>query len=135
MGLVSVHRYGAYNKLIAAIGVIAMNPKQTMIASVLAGIGASLCCVAPLVLLSLGLGGAWVATLTAFEPVRPVFMGLALLFIALSFRKLYLTNQTCETDKPCADDEVIRKQRMIFWGVTIPLLGLLAFPWFAPLFY
>jgi mercuric ion transport protein len=112
-----------------------VNSKQTMIGSVLAGIGASLCCVAPLVLLSLGIGGAWVATLTVFEPVRPVFMGLALLFIGLTFRKLYLTTQICELGKPCADDEVIRKQRFIFWGVTIPLLGLLAFPWFAPLFY
>ena len=112
-----------------------MNQKQTMIASVLAGIGASLCCVAPLVLLSLGLGGAWVVNLTAFEPVRPIFMGLALFFIGLSFRKLYLTSQICEPGKPCADNEVIRKQRFIFWGITIPVLVLLAFPWFAPLFY
>ncbi len=73
-----------------------MNSKQTMIASVLAGIGASLCCVAPLVLLSLGLGGAWVANLTVLEPVRPVFIGLTLLFIGLSFRKLYLTTRICE---------------------------------------
>jgi mercuric ion transport protein len=71
-----------------------MNSKQTMIASVLAGIGASLCCVAPLVLLSLGIGGAWVASLTAFESVRPVLIGLALLFIGLTFRKLYLTTPT-----------------------------------------
>lgn len=112
-----------------------MNHKQTMIASVLAGIGASLCCVAPLVLLSLGIGGAWVATLTAFEPLRPIFIGFAALFIGLSFHKLYLTAPSCEDGKPCADEEVIRKQRLIFWGVTIPLLGLLAFPWFAPLFY
>jgi mercuric ion transport protein len=135
MGLVSVHRYGAYNKLIEAIGIITMNPKQTLVAGVLAGIGASLCCVAPLVLLSLGIGGAWVANLTVLDPVRPLFIGLALLFIGLSFRQLYLTTQTCETDKPCANYEVIRKQRFIFWGVTIPLLGLLAFPWLAPLFY
>ena len=70
-----------------------------------------------------------------FEPVRPVFLGLALLFIGLTFHKLYLTTQTCEPGQLCADDEVIRKQRFIFWSVTIPLLGLLAFPWFAPLFY
>jgi len=112
-----------------------MNPKQTLIASVLAGIGASLCCVAPLVLLSLGIGGAWVATLTAFEPVRPVLIGMALLFIGLTFRKLYLTPPACEPGKPCAEDVVIHKQRFIFWIVTLPLLGLLAFPWFAPLFY
>lgn len=113
-----------------------MTPKQTLIAGVLAGIGASLCCVGPLLLLSLGLGGAWAVNLTAFEPVRPLFMGLTLLFIGLSFHKLYLSKPACEPGKPCADnDGVIRKQRLIFWGVTIPLLGLLAFPWFAPLFY
>jgi mercuric ion transport protein len=112
-----------------------MNFKQTLTASILAGVGASLCCVAPLVLLSLGIGGAWVATLTAFEPLRPIFLGLAALFIGLSFRKLYLTAPSCESGKPCADKGVLRKQRFIFWGITIPLLGLLAFPWFAPLFY
>ena len=112
-----------------------MNSKHTMIASVLAVMGASLCCVAPLVLLSLGISGAWIATLTAFEPVRPVFLGLALLFIGLSYYKLYRTAQTCGPDQSCSDDKSIRKQRFIFWGVTIPLLGLLAFPWFAPLFY
>lgn len=112
-----------------------MNSKQTLLASVFAGVGASLCCIAPLVLLSLGLGGAWVATLTAFEPVRPMFMVLTLLFLGLTFRKLYLITPACQSDQPCADEEVIRKQRFIFWSVTFSLLGLLAFPWFAPFFY
>jgi mercuric ion transport protein len=112
-----------------------MNQKQAMIASVLAGIGASLCCVAPLILLSLGLGGAWVANFTAFEPVRPLFLLLTLFFIGLAFRKLYLAPPICEPGKPCADGDIIRKQRFIFWGVTIPLLGLIGFPWVAPLFY
>lgn len=112
-----------------------MNPKQTLMAAVLAGIAASLCCVAPLLLLSFGLGGAWLASLSAFEPVRPIFIILTLLFIGLSFRKLYLTNPTCETGKPCAEEDAIRKQRFIFWGVTILLMGLLSFPWIAPFFY
>jgi mercuric ion transport protein len=112
-----------------------MNQKQVLITGVLAGIGASLCCVVPLVLLSLGLGGAWVANLTAFAPMRPVFLLLTLFFVGLAFRKLYLIPQTCEPGKPCADDETIYRQRVIFWVVTIPLLGLLAFPWVAPMFY
>jgi mercuric ion transport protein len=112
-----------------------MNSKQTMIASVLTGVGASLCCVAPLVLVSLGLGGAWVANLTVLEPVRPVFIILTLLFIGLAFRKLYLSPKTCESGMLCEDDKTYRKQRIIFWLVSVPLLGLLAFPWFAPLFY
>lgn len=35
-----------------------MNPKQTSVASIAAGIGASLCCVGPLVPITLGTGGA-----------------------------------------------------------------------------
>ncbi len=112
-----------------------MNQKQALYAGVLAGIGASLCCVAPLVLLSLGLGGAWVANLTAFEPVRPVFLVLALFFVGLAFRKLYAGSRVCEPGKPCSEDATLRRQRFIFWMVTIPLLGTLAFPWFAKLFY
>ena len=53
----------------------------SLIASVLAAIGASVCCVGPLVLLAMGIGGTWVGSLTAMEPYRPVFIGLTLLFL------------------------------------------------------
>jgi mercuric ion transport protein len=36
--------------------------KGSMVAGALAAIGASMCCVGPLVLLTLGIGGAWIAT-------------------------------------------------------------------------
>ena len=106
-----------------------------MIASVLAGIGASACCVGPLVLVSLGVGGTWVGSLTAMEPYRPVFIGLTLLFLGLAFRKLYLAPQVCEADTPCADPRIRLKQRVVFWSVAVLLIGLLAVPWLAPLFY
>lgn len=112
-----------------------MNPKHHMIAGVLAGISASFCCVGPLVLLSLGFGGGWLAYLTAFEPARPVLLALAMLFIGLTFRQLYFVPKTCEPGQSCPDRAAIARQRLMFWVVTIPLLGLLAFPWFAPLFY
>lgn len=48
--------------------------KGSLIAGVLAAIGASVCCVGPLVLLALGIGGTWVSKLTAMEPYRPVFI-------------------------------------------------------------
>jgi mercuric ion transport protein len=112
-----------------------MNPKYVMIGGVLAAIGASLCCVGPLVLLSLGFGGAWLAYLTGFEPVRPVLLVLALCFLGLAFRNLYVVPRTCEPGAPCPAGAAIARQRIMFWIVTVPLLGLLAFPWIAPLFY
>lgn len=107
----------------------------TLLAGVLAAVGASLCCVGPLVLLALGISGVWTSTLTALEPLRPLFIGLTLLFLGLSFRKLYLMPKSCTAGTPCADLRIIQRQRFVFWIVTALLLALLAAPWVAPLFY
>ena len=114
-----------------------MNQKQAMISAVLAWIGASLCCVAPLVLISLCLGGAWLANLTLFEPLRPWLIALSLAFIGFAYYQLYLApkEKQCNLDTICANQTTQNKQRLFYWLVTIPLLGLLALPWIAPLFY
>lgn len=109
--------------------------KRALITGALAAIGASACCVGPLVLLALGIGGTWVGSLTAMEPYRPFFIGLTLLFIWLAFRKLYLVPQVCAPGTPCANQHTHQKQRMAFWIVVVLLLGLLAAPSLAPLFY
>jgi mercuric ion transport protein len=110
------------------------NVKGSLVAGVMAAIGASVCCVGPLVLLTLGIGGAWIANLTALEPVRPVFMGVTLLFLGLAFRRLYLQPQVCAPAALCAQTNVLRRQRFIFWGIALALLALLSAPWLAPLF-
>jgi mercuric ion transport protein len=67
--------------------------------------------------------------------VRPVFVVLTLGLLVLAWRTLYRKPAVCEPGKPCADATVMRRQRLIFWLVAIPLLLLLAFPWYASLFY
>jgi len=104
------------------------------IAAVLAAIGASACCVGPLLLLSLGIGGAWMTTLTSMETIRPFFFIITLLCIWGGFMKLYLSNNNCHQGAVCADNSVIRRQRKIFWIGSILILLLLAFPWYAPYF-
>ena len=112
-----------------------LNAKGSLVAGLLAGIGASVCCVGPLVLLALGISGAWIGNLTALEPYRPIFIGLTLLFIGFAFRSLYLVPQVCAQGTPCAAPQTKKRQRMIFWTVAMLLLGLLAVPSLAPLFY
>jgi mercuric ion transport protein len=109
--------------------------KGSLVAGVLAAIGASLCCVVPLVLLALGIGGAWIGNLTALEPYRPIFIALTLLFLGLAFRQLYLTAPACAPGAACADPKVLARQRTVFWVVVVLLGALLAVPWVAPLFY
>ena len=108
--------------------------KGSLLASVLAAIGASVCCVGPLVLLMLGIGGAWVANLTALEPLRPWFIAATLLFLGLAFRRLYLQPQVCEPGSVCAEPIVLKRQLAIFWVVALALLALLSVPWLAPFF-
>src|SRR6266700_1178470 len=112
-----------------------LNTKGPLAAGIVAAIGASVCCVAPLVLLALGIGGAWISNLTALEPYRPIFVGLTLLFVGLAFRQLYLVPQVCEPGTPCADPLSIKRNRIVFWVVSLLLLALLAVPLVAPLFY
>ena len=102
---------------------------------VIAAIVASVCCVGPLVLVTLGVGGAWIAQLTAFDAVRPVFIGVTFIFLGLAFHRLYLAPQVCEPGTICADPRTVRRQRAVFWIVSVLLLALIAFPWAAPLFY
>jgi mercuric ion transport protein len=115
--------------------VAVLNAKRSLVAGILAAIGASVCCVGPLVLLALGIGGAWIGNLTAFEPYRPLFIGLMLLFLGVAFRKLYLVPKVCAPGVACADPQATQRQRLLFWSVAVLVLGLLAVPWFAPLFY
>lgn len=109
--------------------------KGSLIGAILATVVASLCCVGPLVLLALGVGGAWVSTLTHLEFLRPIGILITLLFLGVAFWKLYITPKRCSIDKPCANPKLLRIQRIIFWIVTALLLLLLAFPWYACLFY
>ena len=108
---------------------------RTLVAGAFAAVGASVCCVGPLLLLALGIGGTWVGSLTAMEPYRPFFIGLTLLFLGLAFRQLYLVAPACTPGTPCADPRTLKRQRLTFRIVAVPLLGLLAVPWLAPLFY
>jgi len=112
-----------------------LNAKNPLIGGALAAIVASVCCVGPLVLLALGISGAWIGSLTAFEPLRPVFVAVTLVFLGLAFRRLYLVPLVCAPGTACADPRTTKRQRFIFWVVSALVLGLLAVPWVAPLFY
>jgi mercuric ion transport protein len=112
-----------------------LSAKTSLIVGAAAAVGASLCCVGPLVLLALGVGGTWIANLTALEPYRPLFIGLTLLFLGLAFRRVYLVPPACATGAFCTDPRTAKRQRLTFWITALPLVSLLAVPWLAPLFY
>jgi mercuric ion transport protein len=106
-----------------------------LLAGILSAVGASICCIGPLVLLALGFSGAWIGSLTALEPYRPIFIGLTLLFLAFAFYRLYLVRPSCSPESACTNPHTLRQQRLGFWIVAVLVFGLIAVPWLAPLFY
>lgn len=112
-----------------------LSGRFSLLASVAAGIGASICCVGPLLLLALGISGSWIANLSAMEPYRPLLIGMTLMFLYLSFRRLYLVPPICVPGTACAKPQVAKRRRVVFWIVTSLILGLLAIPMLAPLLY
>ena len=114
---------------------VGLNANRSLAAGVLAAIGASVCCVVPLVLLGRGIGGAWIGNLTKFAPYRPVFIALAVACLAMAYWRLYRMPAACAPETPCAGSWTLGRQRAIFWLVAALVLGLLAVPSVVPLFY
>jgi mercuric transport protein len=56
-------------------------------------------CTLPLVLVSLGISGAWVSNLTALQPFRPVFMGLAVGLLGFAAWRHYEEDQRPQTTR------------------------------------
>ena len=104
--------------------------KSSLIATIIAGITASACCIGPLVLLTLGISGSWISNFSVLEPLRPVFIGITAIFLGLAYRKLYLLPKICDADSACANPAYLRKQRIIFWIVTVAVIAIVAFPWY-----
>jgi mercuric ion transport protein len=111
--------------------------KTTLIGGALAAIAASACCLGPLVLVSLGISGAWISNLTMLEPFRPVFIALALLCMGMAYRKIYRASppQTCAPGTLCALPETNWRYRLVFWGVSLLVIVALAYPYLITLFY
>lgn len=108
---------------------------SALVAGVLAAIGATACCFGPLLLVTLGLGGAWVSSLRSLEAYQPLFALLTLGFVGLAFYRLYIQPRRCAPGDACALPAVLKRQRIIFWLVVAMVAAMFAFPLFAPLFY
>ncbi len=112
--------------------------RTTLAGGALAAIAASACCLGPLVLVSLGMGGAWLSNLAALEPYRPVFIALALGFMGLAYRGIVVKARdaaSCEPGTLCAIPATNRVYQVLFWLVSALVLLAIVFPFFLPYFY
>ena len=104
--------------------------------SVIGAILASSCCIGPLVLLTLGVSGAWIGNLTVLEPYKPYFIAVTLVFLGLGFWQVYFKpKKACEEDSYCANPKSGRITKVALWFATGLILLAATIDYWAPLFY
>jgi mercuric ion transport protein len=101
----------------------------------LAAILASTCCLGPLVLVALGLSGAWIGNLTLLEPYRPFFIAGALVALFFAGRRIFRPLQACQLGEVCAVPSTRRIYKIAFGIVSALVFIALVYPYVAKLFY
>jgi len=101
----------------------------------LAAILASTCCLGPLVLVALGLSGAWIGNLTRLEPYRPFFIAGALIALFFAGRRIFRPAKRYEPGEVCAVPRTRRIYRILFVAASVLVLIALVFPYVVKLFY
>src|SRR6266704_5977886 len=101
----------------------------------LAAILASTCCLGPLVLVALGLSGAWIGNLTRLEPYRPFFVAGAVVALFFAGRRIFRPAQACQPGEVCAVPRTRRVYKIVFGIVSVLVLVALLYPYVAKFFY
>jgi mercuric ion transport protein len=125
----------ALNKAAArSTGTADTERRQNVVAAggVLGALAASSCCLLPLALFSLGIGGAWIGNLTALAPYQPVFVALALGLTGYRFWLAYRKRPASADGEVCARPLPNRLVKTMLWAATALVAAALAFPYVAP---
>lgn len=111
----------------AAVSATAVSALATAaVASVLA----SSCCLLPLLLVSVGLSGAWLGDLRILQPYSPILTGVAVVALVFAGHSLQRP-ASCRVGSPASRSFY----RVSFWLIAALTLILLVTPLVAPWFY
>ena len=99
--------------------------------TIASAIGASICCLGPLLLAISGLGGG--ALLLRFERYRFYFLAATAVLLGASFYVTYSRPrpEDCEPGSVCARPSSRTGQKIVLWIVTLLVLLIAGFPYYA----
>ena len=100
---------------------------------VLGALAASSCCIVPLALFALGIGGAWIGNLTALAPYQPIFVVATLGSLGAGYYLVYRRPKAaCAEGADCARQRPNRFVKLALWVATALVAAAIAFPFVAP---
>lgn len=92
---------------------------------------ASICCIGPVALAVLGLGGG--ALLLRVEPYRPFLLAATAMFLGGAFYLTYRRSavEDCASDSACPSTAGRKDQKTVLWIVTLIVVLAATFPYFS----
>jgi mercuric ion transport protein len=99
--------------------------------SVLSALAVVSCCILPFALFGLGVGGAWIGSLTRLAPYQPVFVLITLGLLSAGFYLVYRKPRApiCVDGNGCAPARHDRLVKTSLWIATILVIAGIAFPY------
>lgn len=98
--------------------------------AIVSALASALCCVGPILYVALGVG---TGLASIFGPLRPWFLGGAVLFLGVGFYGVYIRPpRSCEEDGACETEEEARRKRrrqeILLWCSTGLVILFASFP-------
>ena len=101
--------------------------------SLLGAMAMTSCCILPLVLVSFGVGGVWIAQLTALYAYKWYTFSIASAFIGYGFWTVHRAETvTCDQGTACARPVNRRVMKASLWLATAVTLIAIIFPYITP---
>ncbi len=107
-----------------------------LVGAIVSAVVASACCIGPLVFVLIGTGGAFAGTFAFLEPLRPLFIAVALAFLGYGFYRVYRKPKPKPGEIVCACDDPkrVRRDKVILWIAAIAIAVFIAVPYAVPVF-
>jgi len=103
--------------------------------SLLGALAMTSCCILPLALVSMGVGGVWIAQLTALYAYKWYTFAFAASFITWGFWKVHRSEAgECRDGTACARPVNRRIMKGSLWLATVVTLLAMVFPYVSPYF-
>ncbi len=109
------------------------SPGLVALGGVLGAVAASSCCLLPLALFGLGIGGAWIGNLAALAPYQPIFIVATLACLGVGYWMVCRRPRTvCDGEVSCGQPSSRRLVLIALWGSTVLVAVAAAFPYVGP---
>jgi mercuric ion transport protein len=116
-------------------GQVSVSGKAGLAGAALVALASVVCWAVPLMLVSIGITGAWMSTFTLLAPYKSLLIGASLACLAYAWYRIYRAQEVNGGESACAAPSGNRPLRVIFWLVCALVLGAIVSPYLVPLLF